>query len=222
MLNRDNEQNMFIYKIYRFIAKILILIFWPVKIKGEAVSSYKNSFILAANHISYLDPVILAIAVSRPINFIAKKEVFNLPILAGIFKRIGVIAVDRENINPAAIKKSIALLNEGHILGIFPEGTRSLDGELLELNHGVIKIALQTNVPIVPVGLSGTHEIYPPHAKFPAIFKRQIICIYFGKPIYLDADKKKNNEYIRESLLTIENQIRELTRLAKMVSMGLE
>ena len=190
---------MTIYKFCRFILNIFIRLFWSVKVKGVDIADYKTSFILAANHVSYLDPVILAIAVPRPINFIAKKEVFDIPILSYIFKKIGAISVDRKSINPGAIKKSITLLNEGNILGIFPEGTRSLDGELLELKIGIIKIALQTNVPIIPVGLSGTYEIYPPHAKFPNFFERHVICIYFGKPIFFD-EKNKKTENITKKL----------------------
>ncbi|MDD3655549.1 MAG: lysophospholipid acyltransferase family protein [Atribacterota bacterium] len=206
---------MIIYKVCRFICHIVICLFWPLKIEGEDISNYKGPYILAANHVSYLDPFILGIAVKKPIYFIAKKEVFDIPILGFILKRIGVIPVDRKNINPASIRKSIALLKKDQILGIFPEGTRSLDGRLLEFNSGLIKIALQTNVPIIPVGLSGTFEIYPPHAKFPALFKKQYIYIHFGKPLYLDRNKRKEVKYIKDSLLKIENKIRELTHLSK-------
>lgn len=202
-----------IYKICRFICSVIVHLFWTVKIVGEDISNYEGSFILAANHVSYLDPIILGIAVKRPINFIAKKEVFSIPLLSFILKKIGVIPVDRKNINPVSIRKSIVLLKKGHILGIFPEGTRSWDGNLLELNAGMVKIALQANVPIIPVGLKGTFEIYPPQAKFPAIFKRQCIYIHFGKPFKLDKNRRKDVEYIKESLFKIANKIKELTQL---------
>ncbi len=180
---------------------------------GEDISHYKGSFILAANHVSYLDPVVLGIALKRPINFITKKEAFEIPLLGSILKKIGAIPVDRQNINPVSIRKSIVLLKKGHILGIFPEGTRSWDGKLLELNSGLIKIALQANVPIIPVGLIGTFEIYPPRAKFPAIFKRQCIYIHFGKPFSLDKNKRKDVEYIKESLIYLAHKIKELSQL---------
>lgn len=213
---------MMLYKFFRFIFNIFIRIFWPVKVKGENNSHYKPPFILAANHVSYMDPIILAITVPVPISFIAKKEVFEIPILSCIFKRIGVIPVDRKNINPTAVRKSINILNEGKILGIFPEGTRSSNGELMDLNIGMIKIAMQTNVPIMPVGLYGTREIYPPQAKFPALFKKQTICSYFGKPIFLDVDKKKDAGYAEVALLKIKNKIAELTELAKKNAQGKE
>ncbi len=187
-----------LYKLIRFIFTIIVHLFWTIRIEGEDISTYRDSLILAANHVSYLDPIVLGVIVKRPINFIAKKEIYDIPIFNFILKRIGVIPVDRNNINPASIRKSIALLKNNHFLGIFPEGTRSSNGELLEFNSGMIKIALQANVPIIPIGISGTFEIYPPKAKIPAFFTRQHIFINFGKPFYLDSSKRKDVEYIKK------------------------
>ncbi|MBP8717756.1 MAG: lysophospholipid acyltransferase family protein [Candidatus Caldatribacteriota bacterium] len=202
------------YKICRSICYLVVILFWSLKIKGENIDNYKGPIIIAANHVSYLDPIIVGISVKRPINFIAKKEVFDVPILGYILRKLGVIPVDKKNTNPTSIKKTITLLKEGHILGIFPEGTRSLDGKLLKLNSGIIKIALQTNAPIIPIGLNGTFDVYPPHAKIPAFFKRKNIYVNFGKPIYLDSSRRKDAEYLKESLQKIENEIKELAQLS--------
>ncbi len=202
------------YKVVRFIAYILILLFWPIKTKGEESLIKKGSLILAANHVSYLDPVVLGVVIKRQIHFIAKKEVFDVPILGFIVRSLGAIPVDRKKTNLVSIKKSLSLLKEEHILGIFPEGTRSLNGELLDLNVGLIKIALQTGSPIVPVGINGTFDIYPPKAKTPVFFRRKNIYIHFGKPIYLDNTRGKDVKYQKESLLTIEEKIKSLTRTA--------
>jgi 1-acyl-sn-glycerol-3-phosphate acyltransferase len=192
----------------------VVILFWPLKIEGENVVNHQGPLIVVANHVSYLDPVIVGIAVKRPINFIAKKEVFDIPILGFILKKLGVIPVDKKNINPTSVKKTINLLKKDHIIGIFPEGTRSLNGQLLKLNSGMIKIALQTNAPIIPIGINGTFDIYPPHAKIPAFFKRKNIYVHFGKPIYLDSSKRKDAEYLKESLQKIEQEIKELTQLS--------
>jgi 1-acyl-sn-glycerol-3-phosphate acyltransferase len=204
-----------VYKFIKFISTIIFNLFWSVRVEGEDISKYQNSFVLVANHVSYLDPIVLGIVVKRRINFITKKEVYDNPFFNCILKRIGAIPVDKNSINSASIKKSLALLKDNHILGIFPEGTRSSDGKLLELNKGMIKIALQADVPIIPVGLSGTFEIYPPGAKFPSLFKNQVICINFGKPYFLDRNKSKDSEYIKESLLIIEDEIKRLAQLSK-------
>ena len=202
------------YKICRSICYLVVILFWSLKIKGGNFVNHKGPLILAANHVSYLDPVIVGISVKRPIIFIAKKEVFDIPILSFILRKLGVIPVDKKNINPASVKKIITLLKKGHIIGIFPEGTRSLNGQLLKLNSGMIKIALQTNAPIIPIGINGTFDIYPPHAKIPAFFKRKNIYVNFGKPIHLDSSKRKDAEYLEESLQKIEQEIKELTQLS--------
>ena len=199
------------YKIIRLICYLIIHLFWSMKIEGEENINHEGPLILAANHVSYLDPVVLGVAFKRKIYFIAKKEIFEVPILAFLGRSLDVIPVDRKKLNPASIKKSLSLLETGHVLGIFPEGTRSSNGELLDLNAGLIKIALKANSPIIPVGLKGTFDIYPSHAKIPLFLKRKTIYIRFGKPIYLDNNRGKDIEYKKETLLKIQDKIKELT-----------
>ncbi len=173
----------------------------------------KGPLILAANHISYLDPIVLGVAFKRKIHFIGKREIFEVPFLAFMVRSLDVIPVDKEKLNPTTVKKSLSILKNGHVLGIFPEGTRSSSGELLELNAGLIRIALKTNSPIMPVGINGTLDIYPPHAKIPAFWRRKTIYIHFGQPLYLDKNREKEIEYKKESLIKIQNKIKELTRV---------
>lgn len=199
------------YKFFRMVCYILILIFWPLRIKGKELITKKGSFILAANHVSYLDPIVLGVAIHRPIHFIAKKEVFETPFIGFLARSLGAIPVDKKKANPVSIKKSLSLLKKGHILGIFPEGTRSIDGKLIELNIGLVKIALKTGSPIVPAGINGTFEVYPPKAKMPIFFKRKHIDIHFGKPIYLDNLREKDIQYQKESLQKIQDNIKRLT-----------
>ena len=202
------------YKVIRFIGYVLTLLFWPIKIKGQKNLNKESSLILAANHVSYLDPIVLGVAVRRKIYFIAKKEVFNIPILGFIIRSLGAIPVDRKKPNPVSIKKTFLVLKKGNILGIFPEGTRSLNGKLLDFNIGLIKIALKTKSPIIPVGINGTFSIYPPKAKLPSFFKRKNIYINFGEPIHLDNTREKDIIYQKESLLLIKENIEELATIA--------
>jgi 1-acyl-sn-glycerol-3-phosphate acyltransferase len=199
------------YKFARFIGCILSLLFWPIKIKGRKYLNKKGPLIFAANHVSYLDPIVLGIANKRQIHFIAKKEIFEVPILGLIVKSLGAIPVDRQNANLISIKKSFNILKDGKILGIFPEGTRSLNGKLLELNIGLIKIAFKTNAPIIPIAINGTYDIYPPGAKLPSFLKRKYVHINVGKPIYLDNNRQKDLKYKKESLSLIEKRIKELS-----------
>ncbi|MDD2352016.1 MAG: lysophospholipid acyltransferase family protein [Candidatus Caldatribacteriota bacterium] len=198
------------YKIARFIGYILSLLFWPIEIRGGNDFHHNGPLILAANHVSYLDPIALAIAFKRQIYFLAKKEVFDNPFLGLIVKGLGAIPVDRKNVSPVTIKKTYSILKNGNVLGIFPEGTRSLNGELLDFNKGMIKIALKTSSPIIPVGIAGTNDIYPPKAKFPSFWGRKKITVSFGDPIYLDSNKNKDDNYQNNSLLVIKHNIKHL------------
>lgn len=203
-----------VYKIVRYIGCVLSFLFFPIRIKGENILNKKGSLILAANHVSYMDPVVLGIATKRQIHFMAKKEIFKVPILGFIIRCLGAIPIDREKATPESIKRAFSILRDGRVLGIFPEGTRSLNGEILELNAGLIKIALKTSAPIIPIGINGTFEIYPSNSKYPKIHKRKKIYINFGKPIYLDSKRMKDIKYQEQCLAFIKNNIRELTSTA--------
>ncbi len=204
---------MLLYKIIKTILYVIIRIFWPIIINGEENTNIDGPYILAANHISYLDPIILGISLKKPINFLAKKEVFDNPFLGFLARNIGAIPVDRKNAssNSLAVKKSLNILNKGKVLGIFPEGTRSLDGKLLNFNSGIIKLSLKTGAPVLPVGIIGTFDIYPPKSKIPKLFYRKKIILNIGKPIFFNNTKAKDIHYQQESLEIIKEKIKYLS-----------
>lgn len=124
--------------------------------------------ILASNHLSFSDSIFLPIAVPRKITFLAKAEYFNSPGVRGkaigaFFKGAGQVPVDRTggNASTAAIRTGVRLLNEGHLLGIYPEGTRSPDGRLYRGKTGVARMALEARVPVIPVAMINTDKVQP-------------------------------------------------------------
>jgi len=200
------------YSIVRIISWILLKIFWGMKVKGAENIPKNGAVIIASNHVSYLDPAVLAASLNRKIYFIAKKEVFKNGFVSFILKNLNAISVDRENADILAFKKAINILREEKVLGIFPEGTRSPNGELQELKLGAIKIAMKTGVPILPVGIIGTHKIYPRGIKFPILFKHKIIVKY-GAPQYLNKLKLKDKIYQKEELNLLGKKIKELSAI---------
>lgn len=198
------------YYIAKAIVWLLLKIFWRMEVIGTENVPERGGVIIASNHVSYLDPLVLGASTKRKINFIAKKEVFN-NIFSSIFlKSLNAFPVDRKKIDMPAFKKTISILEVGGILGIFPEGTRSINGELQELKLGVVKIAMKAGVPIIPVGIIGTHKIYPHGKRFPVLFKNKI-TVYFGAPQYFDKHNIKDKKYQKEALNVISQKIRELT-----------
>jgi 1-acyl-sn-glycerol-3-phosphate acyltransferase len=127
--------------------------------------------ILAANHASNLDPVVLGAVVlpkvGRRFQWLGKKELFRWPVVGWIARHGGVHPVDRGAADVEAFRLAKRILDEGHILFVFPEGTRSPDGRLQEARDGTSVLALRTDAPILPVGIAGSHTVWPRGQKLP-------------------------------------------------------
>ncbi len=200
------------YYVVRILGRLLIKIFWRMEIIGIENLPESGGLIIASNHVSYLDPAVLAASLNRKIYFIAKKEIFKNAFISFILKNLNAFSVDRENVDILAFKKVINILREEKVLCFFPEGTRSSNGELQELKLGVIKIAIKTGVPILPVGIIGTYKIYPRGIIFPILFKHKIIVKY-GALQHFDKLKSKDKIYQKEELHLLSNKIRELSTI---------
>jgi 1-acyl-sn-glycerol-3-phosphate acyltransferase len=198
------------YSIVRAIAWIILKIFWRMEIIGSENLPESGGCIIAANHVSYLDPAVLVASFNRKIYFITKKEVFKNTFISFLLNKLNAFSVDRENVDMLAFKKALNILREEKVLGIFPEGTRSSNGELQELKLGVIKIAMKMGVPILPVGIIGTHKIYPRGVIFPILFKHKIIVTY-GAPRHFNKLKSKDKIYQKEELNLLSEKIKELS-----------
>lgn len=149
--------------LYSFLRAIFRVVFILLGLKAEGLHNIakKGPLILAANHISYWDAIMVGIATKRPIYFMAKSELFSYPLLGFFIKWLNAFPVRRGIADRNAIKNALSILGEGKILGIFPEGMRNLKGEELKAQAGVALIALKSGVPVVPVACIGTDRILP-------------------------------------------------------------
>ena len=128
----------------------------------------ERQYVFVANHLSNFDIPVMFLTVPQPIRYLAKKEIYKIPIVAQAMNRIGIIKTDRQ-----AGGNAHALINQGveaakargHSLIIFPEGTRSMDGELGSFKKGAFRIAIANQLPVVPVTIEGTWEVWQPGAK---------------------------------------------------------
>lgn len=143
--------------------------------------------ILAANHASNLDPVVvgswLIPRLGRRLQWLGKKELFDWPVLGWIAAHGGVHPVDRSTADVEAFRLASRILTEGHILFVFPEGTRSPDGALQEAHDGVAALALRCGAPIVPVGIAGSHRVWPRGQRLPRPGGRVTVTV--GPPFLL-------------------------------------
>lgn len=166
------------------VAKLLTVLF-RVRVLGAENLPTSEGYVLAGNHVSYLDPVLMWCVTPAPAHFIAKQELFDAPVVGWLITRVWAIPVQRASADREAIQRAAALLKAGEIVGIFPEGTRqSADGHgdepLGEASQGVSFIAMRADAPVVPVGISGTERALPRGAKLPR-FPR--VTISYGPPV---------------------------------------
>jgi len=143
--------------------------------------------ILVSNHLSFCDSFFLALVVDRRITFLAKQEYFTGKGIKGLISRafftgVGQVPIDRSSgrAAEAAINTGLRVLSDGHLLGIYPEGTRTADGRLYRGKTGVARMALESRVPVIPVAMIGTYEIQPPGQVRPHIRR---VGIRFGQPL---------------------------------------
>ena len=113
----------------------------------------KGPIIVAANHVSNWDPIIVGASLSRPVHFMAKKELFSYIILGPLIRKLGAFPVDRNRVDRASLRNALSLLDEGKIVCIFPEGTRGRTGTLLPPLPGAAFLARKAGVPVCPVAL---------------------------------------------------------------------
>ena len=138
--------------------------------------------VLAGNHVSYMDPVLLWCASPRPVHFMAKKELWESGFLAWALPRLWAFPVNRGEPDRTAISTATDLLKDGELLGVFPEGTRADVGAsgLQEAHGGAAFLALRAGVPLVPTAFVGTERIWPRGARLPRLAQA---TISFGRPI---------------------------------------
>ena len=173
-----------------------------IHVHGSENEPSEGGYIAVSNHISYVDVIVAAVALKRQIRFMAKKELFHIPLLGTLVKALGAFPVDRKGNAVAPIKKSIALLTEGEVVGMFPQGhrfmKRKFDTTKSEIKGGAAMACYRAKVPVLPMFIATKNDRV-------ALFRR--IDIYVGKPIAYEEfgfEKGGNEEYMRGSELMFE------------------
>ncbi|HEY5256770.1 MAG TPA: lysophospholipid acyltransferase family protein [Candidatus Baltobacteraceae bacterium] len=171
------------YGVARTLIYIVSRLLWRVRAYGRENVPLHGPLIIASNHRSNLDPPILGAYCPRRISYMAKSELFAIPVLGAMITSFGAYPVDRHGSATAAIKRSVAVLRAGGCIGIFPEGGRNLDGTR-EAREGVALLASLAGVPVVPAALVGTAR------------SRQFaqMKVAYGKPMRLPAGRKATRE----------------------------
>ncbi len=172
--------------------------FGRIKTYGSENVPREGGVILAPNHISYIDPPAAGMGINfRRIHFMAKLELFQVPVLGFLIKAVGAFPVRQHTADRAALKTALKYLENGELVCMFPEGTRSLDGKLGEPQAGLGMIVLKSKAPVVPCALVGTRDMLPPHSKFLHFARVKVV---YGEPITFEDlyEQGMNKETIAE------------------------
>jgi 1-acyl-sn-glycerol-3-phosphate acyltransferase len=171
------------YAFCRGAIRVLLTLFWRFRIRGVERVPLTGPLIVACNHVSYFDPPALGAALPRPVAYMAKEELFSIPVLGPLIRALGAYPVDRTRGDVAAIKRSLAVLETGAAVGIFPEGTRNRDGTV-KPQVGVALLAAWSGATVLPAyveGSSGANRFRP-------------ITVVFGEPLQFARNRKAPRE----------------------------
>jgi 1-acyl-sn-glycerol-3-phosphate acyltransferase len=136
--------------------------------------------ILAPNHASYIDPPLTGSGVRRQISFLARDNIFHVPILASILRSWEVVPVDRDGGTGRGLKQILNRLGQGGAVILFPEGTRSRHGQLNPARSGIGLTVIKSGAPVVPARVFGTHDAYGPHRRLP---RPRRVAVKYGQPM---------------------------------------
>ena len=160
---------------------------WRPRVFGVGNVPKNGGVILASNHLSFVDSVVIPSVAPRKVVFLAKSDYFNGSGVRGTaqrlwFEGLGMLPVDRDDTQAAidSLQTALQVLGRGEAFGIYPEGSRSRDGRIYRGRTGVAHLALTAGVPVVPVGLQGTEHIQPVGSTYPRLAR---VTVKFGQPL---------------------------------------
>ena len=191
--------------------RLFVNIFYRNKVCWEFdPKALSGAAIIAPIHASYLDPPVVAGSWHGELHFFAGGHLFKNRVLRWILPRVNTHPVVKGQ-ELIALRSALELLEQGKRVVLFPEGTRSPDGQIQQLQRGVAFLAIQARAPIIPCFLTGTYDAWPRNRSWPHLFGRRTSCI-FGRPIY---PFEKNGKPIGKAQLTETIQA-ELARLSRL------
>lgn len=203
--------NTLLYGVVKAFCLLWLRLYHRLSVEAVHHVPRQGAFIVAANHCSNLDPVIVGVACPRRLRFMAKEELFRVPLLGALIGALGAVPVPRADRQGAAavLRLTLSRLEGKENVLVFPEGTRSRNGRLGALEGGVALLAVKTGLPVVPAYVDGSYRALPSGASFPHPVK---IRLFFGQPIRASefAGEMPEREMRKQFLLRLEEELRGL------------
>lgn len=169
------------YKVVKNVLWVIFKLYNRLEVYGVENIPQDGGVIIAPNHTSYLDPLIIGSCFPKATHSFGKEELFRVPVLGWFIRRIYAIPLKRGGVDREAMRKAVELLKKGEALLLFPEGTRSSDGVLLPAKPGISMLAYQAKAAIIPVYISGSNRAL---SRSSSMLRPVKIKVYYGEPVY--------------------------------------
>jgi 1-acyl-sn-glycerol-3-phosphate acyltransferase len=186
-----------LYNIGKAICAGVLRPLYKLQVMGSENIPKEGGVLICSNHIDNLDPPVVGVASPRTIHFMAKEELFRIPVLKGILPKINAFPVKRGMSDKQALRTALKVLKDGQVLGLFPEGTRSKNGELGKGLSGAGFFALRTDATVIPCAIIGPYKPFKP------------LKVIFGKPVDMQElrEQKGTAEEVTELIMNSIGQL---------------
>ncbi|MFN6517357.1 MAG: lysophospholipid acyltransferase family protein [Nostoc sp. CreGUA01] len=209
--NREPFISLALYHAFKWsVVSPMLYAYFRGKIYGAENVPRSGSLVVVSNHASYFDPPIVSNCVRRPVAYMAKEELFHIPVLAQAIKLYGAYPVSRGSADRNAIRSALEYLNNGWAVGVFLQGTRTPDGRITDPKRGALLLAAKAKAPILPVSVWGTEAILEKGSKIPRAVP---VTVRIGNLI--DAPSSSNKEELEalaQKCTAVINQMHDLGR----------
>lgn len=197
------------YGFLHFVCRLLATVFFQVRIAGREWVPTEGGVLVLSNHQSHFDPVLIGLACDRRMNYLARETLFGFAPFRWLIQSLDAIPIDREGLGLSGLKETLRRLKSGELVLIFPEGTRSRDGEVAPFKPGFSALAKRASVPLLPVAIDGAFQAWPRRRLLPGL---STIHIQFGEPLSAAAASAYDE---RQLVAEIERRIRACHALAR-------
>jgi len=178
----DPTARNWIWRAFQLFMQNLFVFVFRYRIRG-AEQLPPGGALLLINHQSFIDPLVVAVSFHRPVSYLARHNLFAVPLIGTILRNTYVMPIRRNSAATESIRMAINRLQQGYYVGIFPEGTRSTDGRLHEMKPGFLAIVRRANVPVVPIGVAGAGNALPRGA---VMIRPRVVRVVVGTPYSAD------------------------------------
>jgi 1-acyl-sn-glycerol-3-phosphate acyltransferase len=205
------------YEFLRVLCRVLGVAVFRIRVFGREHVPESGGVLVVSNHQSHLDPILVGLACDRRLNYVARDTLFRFAPLAWLMMSCDAIPLDREGTGLGGLKESLRRLKDEEMLVIFPEGTRTRDGEVAALKSGFVALARRAKAPLLPVALDGAFESWPRGNLLP---QPAVIHIRFAAPLAAEAMSKMSDEELLSEVSCRIRQSHALVRESRHRAMG--